>query len=73
MRQYLSNILKCDTSSDDTKENIDHWFDSFETFHKYYIIIPKESYYSSFTEESRYTAVRSPPGFINKETKQDVI
>ena len=29
IRQYLSDILKCDTSSDDTKKNIDHWLDYF--------------------------------------------
>ena len=40
MRQYLTNILKYDTSSDDMKENMDHWLDSFENFHKEYIIMP---------------------------------
>ena len=34
MRQYLTNILKCDASSDDKKENMGHWLDSFEKFHK---------------------------------------
>ena len=44
MRQYLSNILKCDTQSDDTKKKkIDNWLDSFEKFHQQYIIIPTES------------------------------
>ena len=33
IRQYLPNILKCDTSSDDMKEKIDHWLDSFENCH----------------------------------------
>ena len=44
MRQYLTNILKCDTSSDFTKEKIDQWLDSFKKLQKKYIITPKESY-----------------------------
>ena len=40
MKQYLTNILKIDTSSDHMKEKVDHWFDSFEKFHKNYIIMP---------------------------------
>ena len=56
-RQYLTNILKCDTSSGDMKENINHWLDLFEKFHKKYVIIPKELYTTPFTEESRYIAV----------------
>ena len=44
MRQYLTNILKSDTSSDDIKENIEHWLDLFEKFHKKYITMPKKSY-----------------------------
>ena len=66
MRQYFTNILKCDTWSDDTKENIDHWLDFFEIFHRKYIIMPIESYNYSFSEEMRYIAIRSPPGFINQ-------
>ena len=34
MRQYLTNILNYDTSSDDTKEKIYHWLDYFEFFTK---------------------------------------
>ena len=34
MRKYLSNILKFDTQSDDTKKKIDNWLDSFEKFHQ---------------------------------------
>ena len=41
-RQYLTNILECDTSSNDTKEKIEHWLDSFQKFHKKYIIMPTE-------------------------------
>ena len=57
-RQYLTNILNCDTTSDNTNHKIDHWLDTYEKFHKKYIIMSIESYYSSFTEESRYITVR---------------
>ena len=43
IRQYLSNILKCDTQSDDMKRKIDHWLDSFENFQQQYFIISTES------------------------------
>ena len=66
---FFSNILKCDNSSDDMKEKIDHWLDSFEKFYKQYKTIPTESYKYSFPEESRYIAVRPPPGFINQENE----
>ena len=69
MRQHFSNILKCDTSSDDMKKNIDHWLNSFLKNHKQYIIILKESYCYSLPEEIRYIAVRSPLGFINQENE----
>ena len=69
MRKYLSNILKYDTPSNDMKEKIDYWLDSFEFFHKQYIIMPTESYYPSFTEDSRYIAVISPPGFTIQENE----
>ena len=66
MRQYLSNILKCDTQSDDTKKKIGNWLDSFEIFHQQYIIIPTESCNSSVTEESIYISVITPPGLIDQ-------
>ena len=34
MRQYVTNILQCDTSIDDMKFNRDHLLHSFEKFHK---------------------------------------
>ena len=43
MRQYLTNILKCETSSDNIKEQIYHWLYYFEKFHKKYIIMTTES------------------------------
>ena len=42
MRQYLSNILKCDTLSDDMKVKIDHWLDYFQNYYEKYIIMPTE-------------------------------
>ena len=67
MRQYLTNIIKYDTTSDYTKEKIDHLLDSFVKFHKKYIItsIDIESYNASFPEESS----SPPPGFINQENE----
>ena len=47
---YLSNILKCDTLSDDMKVKIYHWLVYFEKFYQKYIIIPTESYNSSVPE-----------------------
>ena len=40
MRQYLSNVLKCDTLSDGTKVRIYHWLDSFKN-------LPTIYYYSN--------------------------
>ena len=31
--------------------------------------MPIKSYNTSFTEESRYIAVKSPPGFINQQNE----
>ena len=69
MKKYLTNILKIDTSGDDKKEKVDHWLDSFEKFHKKYMIMPIESLNSSFPEESRYIVLRSQPGFIIQENE----
>ena len=69
MKQYSTHILKSDTSSRDMNKKVDHWLDSFENFHKKYIIMPSESLNSSFIEESLFVTVWSPPGFINQETE----
>ena len=50
-------------------KKIDHWLDSFEIYHKKYIIIPSESLYSSLLEESLFITFWSPPGFINRENE----
>ena len=57
MKHYLANILKSENLSDDMKEKVDHWLDSFEKLHKNHIIMPSESLNSFFLEESRYIAV----------------
>ena len=69
MKQYLTHILKSDTSSGDMNGKVDHWFYSFGNFHKKYIIMPSESLDSSFLEESLFINVGSPPGFINRENE----
>ena len=43
MKHYLTRILKSDTSSSDMNEKVDRWLDSFENFHKKYIIMLSES------------------------------
>ena len=50
-------------------EKIDHWLDSFEKFRMSYIIMPRESFNYSFTEESLYITVLSPLGFITIENE----
>ena len=35
-----TQVLKNDTSSGDMDEMVNHWLDSFEKFHKKYIIMP---------------------------------
>ena len=52
MKIYLTHILKSDTSIGDMNEKVDHWLDSFENFHKKYIIMPSQSLNSLFIEES---------------------
>ena len=46
-----------------------HWLDSFEKFHKKYIIMPSLSLNSLLVEEGLFVTVRSPPGFINRENE----
>ena len=47
-------------------EKVDHWFDSFEKFHKKYIIIPSLSLISLLIEESLFVTFLSPPGVMNQ-------
>ena len=67
MKHYFTHTLKSDTSSGDINKKVDHWLNSFENFHKKYIIMPSQSLNSSFLEESLFITVGSPPGFINQE------
>ena len=73
MKHYLTNIIKGDTSSDDMNEKVYHWSDTFEIFHKKYIIMPSESFNYSFPEDIWYITVRSLPDLLTDKTKQDVI
>ena len=73
MKQYSNHILKIDTSSGYMNEKVYHWLDSLEKFHKKYNIMPSESLNYSLLEKSLFVTVRSTPGFINRELKQDVI
>ena len=57
MKYYLNHVLKNDTSSGDMGEKVDHWFDSFEKFHKKYIIMPSLSLNYLFIEESLFVTV----------------
>ena len=65
LKNYLTHILKSDTSSGDMNEKLGHWLDSFEKFYKKYIIMPSQSLNSSFLEDSLFITVLSPPGFIH--------
>ena len=57
MKDYLTHIIKSDTSSGDMNENVYHWLDSFEKFHNRYIIMPSLSLNSFFLEDSLFVTV----------------
>ena len=57
MRDYLTHVLKNNTSSVDIDERADHWLDSFEIFHKKYIIMPSTLLNYLFLEESLFVTV----------------
>ena len=63
IKDYWTHLFKNDTSSGDMDEMVDHWLDSFETFHKKYINMHSLSLNSLLIEE------RSPSGFNNPENK----
>ena len=67
--KYWTHVLKNDTSSGNMDEKVDHWLDSFEKFHKKYIIMPSISLNYLLIEESLFVTVWSPPGFINRENE----
>ena len=57
MKQYLTHILKSETSSGDMNEKVDHGLDSFENFHKNNIITPSESLNSSLLEDILFITI----------------
>ena len=57
MKKYSTLILKSDTPSDDKIEKVVHWLDSFEKFHKKYIITPSESLNCYLLDESLFITV----------------
>ena len=57
MKDYLTHVLKNDTSSGDTDEEVDHWLYSSEKFHKKYIIMPSISLNYLFLKESLFVTV----------------
>ena len=67
MKDDWTHVLKNYTSSGDMDENVDHWFDFFEKFHKKYSIMPSLSLNYFLIEEFFFVTVLSPPGFINRE------
>ena len=67
IKDYWTHVLKNDTSIGDIDEMVDHYLDSFEKFHKKYIIMPSLSLNLLLIEESLFVTVWSPPGFINTE------
>ena len=70
MKDYWNHVFKNDTSGGETDEELDHWFDSFEKFHKKCIIMPSLSLNYLLIEESFFVTVRSPPGFINQKNEK---
>ena len=69
IKDYWTHRLKNDTSSGDMNKIVYHWLDSFEKFHKKFIIMPSLSLNSLLIEESLFVTVQSPPGFINRENE----
>ena len=69
MKVYLSHVLKNDTSGGDMDEKVDHWFYSFEKFHKKYILMPSLSLKTLFIEESLSVTVWSTLVFIGQENE----
>ena len=73
MKDYLTYVLKNDTSSGDMDEKVDHWLDCFEKFHKKYIIMPSISLNYLFLEESFSSQFDHPQVSLIEKMKQDVI
>ena len=65
IKDNWTHVSKNDTSSGDMDEIVDHCLDSFEKFHKKYIIMPSLSLNYLLIEESLFVTFQSPPGFNN--------
>ena len=70
---YWACVLKKYTQLYEMNELVDDCLVTFEKFHKQYIIIPALSLDPLLIEEKPFVTVRSPPGFVNPEKKQDVV
>ena len=57
MKDYLTHVLKYDTSGGDINEKVDNWLDYFENFHKKYIIMPSISSNYLFLEDILFVTV----------------
>ena len=73
MKDYLTHVFKNDTSSGDMYEKLYHWLDSFEKFHKKYIIMPSLSLNSLFLEDFFLSQFDHPQVSLTEKMKQDVI
>ena len=69
MKDYLTHVFQNKTSSGDMDEKVYHWLDSFENFHKKYIIMPSILLNCLFLEESLFVKAWWPPGFIHQENE----
>ena len=57
MKDYLTQLFKNGTLSGLINEKVDHWLDSFEKFHKKYIIMSSPLLNYLFLEESLFVTV----------------
>ena len=73
MKKYSTHKLKIDTSSGDMNENVDHWLDSTEKFHKKYVIMPLESLNCSFLKRFCLSLFDHQQISLIMKIKQDVI
>ena len=73
MKDYWTHVFKNDTSSGDMDEKVDHWFDSFENFHKKYIIMPSLSLNICLLKKVCSSQFDHPPVLLIETMKQDFI
>ena len=73
MRKYFSNILKCDTSSDYMKLNIDHWLDSFKSSTKKLLLRQQSNTIIMFLRRVDILQLEHLQVSLINKTKQNVI